>query len=215
MKKLILLIAVLAVGLGLFYLWGASPHYLNYPPTGGQAWVAFGDSLTAGYGAAEGSDYPTVLGRSLGIPVQNLGSPGQTSQDALARVDQVLALDPRVVLLCFGGNDTLNNVPYSETFRNLGEIIDRLQAHGAFVVLIGIRSANVRDKYSSHFKQLAKEKRVLFVPNILETVLGNPGLMSDYVHPNEQGYAAIAERLEKVLLPLLPKLVPPAPSTEH
>ena len=81
-------------------------------------------------------------------------------------------------------------------------MIDAFHQSGAFVVLIGIRSASVRDKYSAEFKSLAKDRHVLLVPNILAGVLGKPDLMSDYVHPNDQGYAVIAERLEKVLEPL-------------
>jgi lysophospholipase L1-like esterase len=123
-------------------------------------------------------------------------------------VDEVLNANPKVVLLCFGGNDTLQSVPHQQTFGNLAQIIDQLHQSGAFVVFIGIRTASIRDKYRSEFKKLAKEKRVWLVPNILEGVLGDPRLMSDYVHPNDQGYAAIAERLEKVLEPLLPELMP-------
>jgi acyl-CoA thioesterase I len=142
----------------------------------------------------------------LGVRILNFGSSGATSADGLGRMSEVLQADPKVVLLCYGGNDTLNSVPHEQTFENLRQMVDQIHQAGAFVVLIGIRSASVRDKYRSEFKALAKEKRVLYVPNILQGVLGNPGLMSDYIHPNEQGYAAIAERLEKVLEPLLPSL---------
>ena len=207
MKKLLALIIVAAVGLGLFFAFRSESGYANFPPAQGRAWIAFGDSLTSGYGASEGNDYPSLLGKRIGIPIQNFGTPGATSQDGLAKVDDVLKANPKVVLLCFGGNDTLKNVPHQQTFQNLAQIIDQLHHAGAFVVLIGVHSASLRDKYRSEFKHLAKEKRVLYVPNILEGVLGNPGLMSDYVHPNEQGYAAIAERLEKALEPLLPELI--------
>jgi acyl-CoA thioesterase I len=208
MKKLLALLVVLGVGLGLFFAFRSGPGYINFPPANGRTWVAFGDSLTAGYGASDGNDYPTLLGKRLGIPILNLGTPGATSQEGLAKVDDVVKANPKAVLLCFGGNDTLNSVPHQQTFQNLSQIIDQLHQAGAFVVLIGIRTASVRDKYRSEFKRLAKEKKVLYVPNILDGVLGNPGLMSDYVHPNDQGYAVIAERLEKVLEPLLPELIP-------
>ena len=122
------------------------------------------------------------------------------------RLEEIVRLQPRVVLLCLGGNDGLQQLPMEKTFANLSAIIDRLQSSGSFVVLIGVRSASISDRYASHFKKLAKEKRVLFVPNILSGILGTPNLMSDYVHPNEDGYKAIAERLEKILTPLLPKL---------
>jgi acyl-CoA thioesterase-1 len=209
MKRLLLIFTVVGIGLGVFFATRGPVGYANFPPQGGRVWVAYGDSLTSGYGASEGNDYPSLLAKKLGIPIQSVGAPGQASADALAHVGQVAQMQPRVVLLCFGGNDTLQSVPHAETFQNLAQVIDQLQAVGAFVVLIGIRSASVRDKYHSEFKTLAREKRVLLVPNILGGVLGNPSLMSDYVHPNDQGYAAIAERLEKVLRPLLPELTPP------
>ncbi len=93
-----------------------------------------------------------------------------------------------------------------KTFANLSAIIDRFHESGSFVVLIGVRSASVRDKYSKSFKKLAGEKKVLYVPNILSGVLGSPNLMSDYIHPNDDGYKAIADRLEKILKPVLPQL---------
>src|ERR1051325_7295040 len=171
MKRLLALIVLGGVGLGLFFAFQTRPAYVNFPPSTGNAWVAFGDSLTAGYGASEGNDYPTLLGRSLGIPIINLGIPGATSQDGLGRINEVIEANPKVVLLCFGGNDTLKSVPHAQTFQNLGQMIDQLQQAGAFVVLIGIRTASVRDKYRSEFKQLAKAKKVLYVPNMLQGVL--------------------------------------------
>lgn len=74
------------------------------------------------------------------------------------------------------------------------------------MVLIGIRSATLRDKNASRFKQLAKEKHVLFFPNILDGVLTHPNLMSDEVHPNDNGYAVIAERIAQGLEPFMPQL---------
>ena len=208
MKALLVLVVALAIGAGLFLAFRSERGYANFPPINGKTWVAFGDSLTSGYGASEGNDYPNLLGKRLGTPILNFGIPGATTQDALGKVDEVLKANPKVVLLCFGGNDTLNGVPHRQTFGNLAQIIDQLHQSGAFVVLIGIRTASVRDKYRSEFKALANEKRVLLVPNILAGVLADPRLMSDYVHPNEQGYAVIADRLEKALAPLLPELLP-------
>ena len=177
MKKLLLLTIVAAAGLSLFFAFRPEPGYANFPPASGKTWAAFGDSLTAGTGASDGNDYPTLLGKRLGLPLLNFGAPGATTQDALARVEEVLKANPKVVLLCFGGNDTLNGVPHEQTFGNLSQLIDQLHQSGAFVVLIGIRTASVRDKYRSEFKKLAKEKKVLYVPNILGGVLGHPGLM--------------------------------------
>jgi lysophospholipase L1-like esterase len=182
------------------------PTYQNLPPRAGQVWVAFGDSLTAGTGANEGRDYPALLGQRLGVTIINQGVPGDTTADGLARLDGILKLDPKVVLLCLGGNDGLQRIPLAQTTANLSAIIERLQARGAFVVVIGIRSATLLDQYDGPFKKVARQHHTLFVPNLLKGVLGNRPLMSDQIHPNDDGYAVIAERLAKVLRPHLQQL---------
>ncbi|MDB6058444.1 MAG: Lipolytic protein family, partial [Verrucomicrobiales bacterium] len=136
----------------------------------------------------------------------NSGRNGETSQDGLNRIDYIAQRQPRIVLLCFGGNDALRQVAREETFRNIGAMIERLQQQGTFVVLIGIRSATLRDKNATWFKDLARAKHVLLVPNILDEVLAHPNLMSDEVHPNDKGYAIIAERIGTALDPLMPQL---------
>lgn len=197
---------LLALGMAGYFFWFRADHYTNLPPVAGTTWVAFGDSLTSGYGAGEGHDYPTLLGAKLGVKILNQGRPGETSQDGLARLDEAIRLDPRVVLICFGGNDTLQAIPREQTMSNVGLMIDRFVSHGSFVVLIGIRSASVRDKNDSLFEALARQKHVLYVPNFLKGVLGSPDLMSDYVHPNDAGYEYVAARLEGILQPYLPQL---------
>ena len=110
------------------------------------------------------------------------------------------------MLLCLGGNDALRGVRADETFSNLGTLIDRFHQGGSFVVLLGVRSVGLSDQYAKRFEQLARNKRVLLVPNILDGILFTPSLMADQVHPNEKGYARIAERLEEAVTPVLPKL---------
>lgn len=201
------MLTLLLVGGG--WLWlrpGGGTSYANFPPTARGDWVAFGDSLTQGYGAEAGGDYPAQLAKRLRVKVHNLGIPGNTTADGLARVEQAVQLQPRVVLLCLGGNDTLRGVPAEQTFANLGTMIDRFQQSGSFVVLLGVRSAGLSDKNAKRYGQLAKSKGVPLVPNILDGILFTPSLMADQIHPNDKGYAKIAERLEETLLPLLPKL---------
>ena len=207
-RRNFLWLALLALAALLYFFWpGARGHYKNLPPTASGPWVAFGDSLTEGFGAGSGMDYPAQLSKRLGIPIHNLGVSGSTSGDGLKRLADAEALEPSVVLLCFGGNDVLQGLPRNQMFANVGTIIDRLHAQGSFVVLIGVRGRGlVGDANAKGFKQLAREKEVMHVPNILDGVLSRPSLMSDYVHPNDAGYTEIAARLEKQLRPLLPKL---------
>ncbi len=207
-RQKVFFLSFVAVALLGFFLWQSfNPRYVNLPPTATGPWVAFGDSLTEGYGAGAETSYPAQLSKRLGIPIQNLGVSGEKSAEGLNRLPRVEGLTPRVVLICFGGNDVLQGVRREEMISNLSVMIDRLHSHGSFVVLIGVRGASiVGDRNASAFKQLAKEKKVLFVQDILDGVLGSPNLMSDYVHPNEAGYAKIAERIENALTPVMSKL---------
>jgi lysophospholipase L1-like esterase len=127
----------------------------------------------------------------------------------LQRIDEALRLKPRVVLLCLGGNDALNREPRAQIFLNLETIIDRFHQEGSFVVLIGIRSASLRDEHSKAFRALARKKRVLHVPDILKGLAFKPVYMSDAVHPNDAGYQRIVERLENAILPIAGKLSGP------
>ncbi|MBX3732734.1 MAG: arylesterase [Verrucomicrobiae bacterium] len=191
---------------GVMVLRPTAPRLTNFPPSATGPWVAFGDSLTEGHGAEPGGDYPSQLSRRLGIPIVNLGRGGVTTGEGLARVDEVVALRPRVVLLCLGGNDVLRQQSSAEMMSNLDAIIERLHHGGSFVVLLGIRSASLRDRNQKAFDRLARDRQVLLVPDLLDGVMFRPELMADPIHPNERGYAKIAERVEQRLAPWLPKL---------
>ncbi len=105
--------------------------------------VAFGDSLTAGYGAPRGESYPDYLQRDLDqagyhYRVANLGISGNTTKDGVDRLKDVLALKPSLVIVAFGGNDGLRGLPIDATRNNLDEIVSTLTASGTKVVLGGI-----------------------------------------------------------------------------
>lgn len=166
--------------------------------------ICFGDSLTHGTGASEGNDYPSVLSRALGIPVVNAGVPGDTSADGLARLEtDVFARNPRLVVVAFGGNDFLRRCPASETFRDLDEIVRRIQDRGAMVVVAGVRSGLFGSPAAKAFKKVARARRAGFVPDLLEDIFSRPSLMSDGIHPNDAGYAVMAGRVRDEVEPLL------------
>jgi acyl-CoA thioesterase I len=207
LRRLLQLAAAIALIVALVVWIRSRPKdYVNLPPTASGPWVAFGDSLTLGVGASEGFDYPRLLSQDLGITITNLGRSGETTVGGLARLAEVIQLQPRVVLLCLGGNDSLNSQPVGQTFANLSAIIDRLHEHGAFVVLIGVHSASLRDRHEEHFARLAEEKKVFYIRDILQGVLFKPVYMSDAIHPNDEGYRRIAERLAGELRPWLSRL---------
>jgi lysophospholipase L1-like esterase len=188
---------VMAIGFFAMRSRDNSWRITNEHPQGG-AIVAFGDSLTAGYQVAEADSYPAQLASLVGREIVNRGVSGDSTADGLARLDRdVLAESPGVVLLSLGANDMLRRQPMEATFANLRRIIDRIQARGALVVLIGVEGfPMVHGDYGERYRDLARETGCVYVPDMLDDVFGDPALMYDQIHPNAAGYAKIARRIE-------------------
>lgn len=198
----------LAIGVGLALLsspwacWTGNPRAAR--PTGGTSVIAFGDSLVAGRGAASGRDFASVLSKRLGVPIINAGHSGDTTRAALARLESdVLSRDPRIAIVLLGGNDYLRRVPIEETFANLTTIVDEIRSRGAAVLLVGVSVGLLSDPYAARYESLARQTTAALVPDILGGIIGHGELMSDTIHPNEQGYGIMADRLEPVLRDLL------------
>lgn len=200
-QKIILFFGIIVVVVA-FFVFKPATKITNYPSSGDSI-VAFGDSLIEGVGASEGNDLVSQLSKKTGEPIINLGIAGNTTEQGLARVDRIAEYKPKVVLVLLGGNDYLRKVPRAETFRNLEAIVMKIQSMGAVVVLLGIQGGVLGDPYESEFEKLAKEREVVYVSNVLEDLFGDVRYMADAVHPNDAGYARIAERVYKKLQPVL------------
>jgi acyl-CoA thioesterase-1 len=195
------------------------PAPVNGPVSGGETddrpvIVAFGDSLTAGLGVDERSSYPAVLQRELDARgyryrVVNAGVSGDTSGGGVARVEDVLAYRPRIVILELGANDGLRGLPVATTRANLEQIIQTLQRGGARVVLAGMTlppnyGADYVHSFERVFVDLSKEYNLPRIPFLLEGVAAHPYLMqSDGLHPNAAGQRIVAKNVLQVLEPLL------------
>lgn len=165
--------------------------------------VAFGDSLTYGTGSKLGGGYVTKLESKLGLPVANLGLSGDTTEGALRRIAQVIERKPTITIVLLGGNDFLQGIPQEKTFENLGEIIEAIQASGSKVLLVGLEPLLVKNGERQAFDALAQKYQTAYVPNILQGIYGRLDMMSDNLHPNDKGYALMAERVEPELRKLL------------
>lgn len=175
------------------------PEIMNAGNTGGNI-ICFGDSITFGYGANPGEDYPSNLRPMVKLPVINAGVDGDTTFCALERLDNdVLAGDPRLVIVEFCGNDFLKKISREDTVKNLSRIIDRIQKRGAMVALVDISSGLFFKEYRRDFKRLAGEKKAIFIPSILSRIITNPAMKSDFFHPNARGYKVVAVRVYKVI----------------
>ncbi|WP_236015036.1 arylesterase [Geomonas anaerohicana] len=166
--------------------------------------VAFGDSLTAGYGVPESEAYPAQLQRKLHQSgyqwtVINAGISGETSTGALARVDWLMKLKPDIVILETGANDGLRGQDPEFTRRNIDKIVSSLQGKGVMVVLAGMRilrnlGPSYTAKFAAIYPRVAKERKVILVPFFLDKVAGKEGLnLSDGIHPTGKGYGIVTE----------------------
>ncbi len=177
----------------------AKPAIRNFDAKGTNI-ICFGDSITFGYGANLGEDYPTALGKLVSIPVINCGVDGDTTFKALERLENdVLDKDPRLVIVEFCGNDFLKKIPKEDTVKNLAQIIERIQAKGAMVALVDISSGFFFQEYRKAFKKLAAEKKAIFIPVLLSKIITNPAMKSDFFHPNARGYQIIAKRIYQAI----------------
>ena len=165
--------------------------------------ICFGDSITEGFGVAPEKAYPALLKGRVSRPVINAGRRGDTTQDALQRVQgDVLEQDPYLVILEFGANDYFNQVPRQKTFQNLDELVRRIQARGAIVVLVEVRVGLIRNEYYEGLRAIAESRHALLIPDIMEGITWNAEFKSDGIHPNEAGYAFIAEKIYRYVRPL-------------
>ncbi len=176
--------------------------------------LAFGDSLTAGYGVAPEEAFPVRLAaqlaaRGIKAEVVNGGVSGETSAGGLARLDWALADHPDYVLLELGANDALRGIDPKLTYDNLDKILTRLQAGGIKVLLIGMRApGNWGRDYSAEFDaiypKLAEKHGIPLYPFFLDGVALDPALnQGDGLHPNALGAEAIAERIAPYVARLL------------
>lgn len=174
--------------------------------------VAFGDSLTAG--VAAGKTYPENLQDLLDrhgyrYEVQNQGVSGDTTSDGLARIDNVLAQHPALVILEFGGNDGLRGVPVDAIDQNLEKMITEIKAAKIPLVLLGITlppnyGADYVKSFTALYPALAKKYNLRFTPFLLLHVYQNPDLMQpDGIHPSEAGNKIVAQDVFNLIQPVL------------
>jgi acyl-CoA thioesterase-1 len=178
--------------------------------------VAFGDSLTAGYGLQPTQSYPALLQKRLqadgyDYEVVNAGISGDTSSGGVRRIDWSLEDKVKFVIVELGANDILRLQPVEQMKENLRIIIARAKAKGATVLLAGMEAptnsgAQYRKAVHEAFPALAKELQVELIPFFLEGVAGLEFLnQADGIHPNVEGTKLLTENVYKYLRPLLDK----------
>lgn len=179
--------------------------------------VAFGDSLTAGFGLSEKESYPYLLQEKLraegyDYDVINAGIAGDTTAGGLERIDWSLEQENvQILILELGGNDLLRGLPVEKMKQNLDTMIRKAKAKNIKVLFCGMLApptmgAKYQREFVAVFPDLAAQHKVEFLPFILENVAANPQLnQPDGIHPNAEGEKIMTENVYQALKPLLLK----------
>lgn len=176
--------------------------------------VAFGDSLTAGYGLPLSESYPYQLeerlkNEGLDVKVINAGVSGETTKGNNERAAFIKDQNPDMVILGIGGNDALRALPVSEMKSNMESTIKILQSAESkpTILILEMQSPlnagfRYKQEFDAVYKDLSKKYDLLLVPFLVANVFLNGDLMlADRIHPNKNGYAKLIEdNLLKVVL---------------
>jgi acyl-CoA thioesterase-1 len=163
--------------------------------------LAFGDSLTAGYGLPPGQGFAPQLQAMLrrnGVPaiVANGGVSGDTAAAGRARLGwtlEGLGRKPDLVILALGANDMLRGLPPRRTRGDIDAMLAELKRRGIRTLVAGMLAApnlgpDYGGEYNRIFPDLAGRYGAPLYPFFLEGVAGDERLLlPDKVHPNFQG----------------------------
>jgi acyl-CoA thioesterase-1 len=179
--------------------------------------IAFGDSLTAGFGLAEKESYPYLLQQKLNAEgfdyeVVNAGVSGDTSLGGAERADWVLGREnAKVLILALGANDLLRRMPVDQMKANLEKILEKAKTKKMKVLICGMLApASVGKEYQrdyiNAYSELSKKYDTAFLPFMLQDIALDKKLnQADGIHPNAAGTKIMTENIFNALEPLLEK----------
>ena len=198
MKRAALALVALFIVETLAACGGGSPKLAKLPNDA--VVLAFGDSLTYGYGANPNESYPARLEAMIGRKVVSAGIPGETTAAGLARLQSALEESrPALLILCEGGNDFLQHQDEKIAAQNLRSMIGLARAQGAQVVLIGVPKPGLMPSTAALYTDIATDMKIPYDNSTLVKILTDNELKSDLVHPNAKGYAKMAEGVAALL----------------
>ena len=172
--------------------------------------VAFGDSLTAGYGLEPSEAFPVRLAARLqkdgyAVTIENAGVSGDTTSGGLARLDWAIGGRPDLVLLELGANDALRGIDPKLTRANLDAMLVKLAREHIKVLLIGMKAPrnwgpDYDEAFDAIYPDLAEKYGVPLYPFFLDGVALDAKLnQGDGLHPNAAGVAVIVAKIAPVV----------------
>ena len=162
--------------------------------------LAFGDSLTFGTGAQPEASYPAALEKLIGRKIWSAGVPGEVSAAGLVRLPSALDYyQPKLLILCHGGNDFLRKLGDPQAAENLRAMIRLAKQRGIDVVLIAVPKPGLFPSPPDFYADIAKEFGLPYEDAALKAILRDNELKSDLAHPNAKGYAKLAAAIAALL----------------
>ncbi|MCK4861625.1 MAG: arylesterase, partial [Rhodobacteraceae bacterium] len=182
--------------------------------------VAFGDSLTRGYGLPEDQGFVPQLQAWLhenggeNITVLNAGLSGDTTAGGLARIDWTLTDDVDAVIVALGGNDMLRGIFPTSSHENLDGIVALLTERALPVMLVGLPAPTnfgpeFKEEFDGMYSAVADKYETLLYPYFFEgfgasqdTAALTQYLQDDATHPNAEGVLLIVAHMGPMVLEL-------------
>lgn len=193
------------------FFFAALTFFISMSAANAAKLIFLGDSLTEGYGVAQGRAFPQLIQQKFktlnsGWTINASGSSGSTSASTLSRLKWIAKDHPDVVFILMGSNDGLRGLKIEETEKNLAEALKWARQEKIKVILGQLHvppnyGKDYSKKFADIFPRLAKKYNVVLAPFLLDQVAGVSELnQADGIHPNEKGHKIIADTIYKFLI---------------
>lgn len=180
--------------------------------------AALGDSLTQGYGLAEGEGLVPQLQawlsqRGAEVTLINAGVSGDTTAGGRARLAWTLTPEVDALIVNLGGNDMLRGLPPEEVRANLDAILTEAGARGLPVLLVGLQAPgnwgpDYKAAFDAIFPELAARHGAILIDSFFAPLLAGGGfdpadMQADGIHPSAQGVRKLVEAMGPRVLELI------------
>ncbi|MDN5787151.1 arylesterase [Pseudorhodobacter sp.] len=188
--------------------------------------LAYGDSLTAGYGLDSADGFVPQLNQWLAdhgaqAEVVNGGVSGDTTAGGVSRLDWSLSAGVDALIINLGGNDMLRGIDPAVTRANLVKMLEVAKAKALPVLLVGLQAPtnygpDFKAQFDAIFPDLAKRYDAILLPDYFAPVAptgDRTGLLSQYmqadgIHPNAEGVKRIVAAEGPKVLDLITMVKP-------
>ncbi len=182
--------------------------------------LAFGNSLTEGFGLTREHSFASQLERRLidmgyDVKVINAGLSGDTTFGGVKRLGFYLSEMPDLVILELGINDGFLEYPIEDIKNNLEKMIKDIQKIGAEILLVGTKIPKIFDEiddnycreFENIFNGIAEKYNLELSHDFLGGIAGNEKLtLPDGVHPNEKGVRLMVDKVIDNVIKILKKI---------